>query len=82
MAWVELTPERASPLAMVHAHSAHFLDRLHHDDGRGGVNEDLEALQHFVHIRLTSQELLSYNNVFGSYRNISLIETKVTRQHG
>jgi hypothetical protein len=43
---------------------------------------DLRTFQHSSHIRLTSQELLPYNIVFGTHRNISIRDTKVINQHG
>jgi hypothetical protein len=48
------------------AHGARLFDCLNHHDGRGGVDKDFQAVEDFVHIRLTSQDLLSYNNVFGT----------------
>ena len=40
------------------AHSARFLDRLHHDDRGGRVDQDFEALKRIRHMGLTSRNLL------------------------
>src|SRR5258708_13481509 len=58
--------------------------RLHHDDGRRGVDEDLQAFQSVCHLLrhmcLTSRDLLSYNKEFGPTR-ISLWIHKGNEAH-
>ena len=61
---------------------ADFLDRLHDDDGRGGVDENLEAFEWAggrIHMYLTGRELLPYNINFGSYRNILLEQSRANK---
>ena len=40
------------------AYGARLLHRLHHDDGRGRVDQDFEALKRIRHMGLTSRNLL------------------------
>src|SRR5260370_27857545 len=58
--------------------------RLHHDDGRRGVDEDLQAFEAVCHLLchmcLTSRDLLSYNKEFGPTR-ISLWIHKGNEPH-
>src|SRR5437016_14548431 len=96
MALVEFVPQRAKPLAIVHSNAARFSAEQAARAMRTarvsstvsittmGVEESMSTFRRSrtLSIRLTSQDLLSYNNVFGTHRNISLVETKVTKEHG
>src|SRR6202008_4947129 len=91
-----LVPQRTKPAAMVHSKTARFNDEQAARTMRTarasstvsittmGVEESMSTFRRSrtLSIRLTSQDLLSYNSVFGTHRNISLVETKVTKEHG